>query len=466
MTFTGRDLMVAAGYKRYGEEFSKALTPVAGSWGWARGGAGFSMKEPFAGAWQMNVEEKQCDILCYPTLYACLSRISRDIGTLPFLLQQEDSSGIWNNVDNPAYSPVLRKPNHYQTAQQFREAWALSLLIHGNTYVLKQRDERNVVVKLYVLDPCRVMPMVAETGDVFYQLNYPTADNLLPNTYPGEQIIVPAREIIHDRLNTFHHQLIGVPPLCAAYWPVVKNLKILKNAASYFANGANPGGILTAPAGMTEANAEEVKNYWNTNFSGTNSGKVAVIGADMKFTSFAFKSSDSQLVEQLRYSDEQICQPFGVPPFIVGIGSIPAGMKVDDMMGMYERLALGPIIDGMETQLEEGLSISWPLGIEMDTDPLLRMDPQKRAEVWGKMGSDGLATPNEGRRRFNLRPLEGGDTVYKQMQDLPLAEAAKNTVQPKEAPAPEPDPDPEPTEEDQERAIITAINKAFERAAA
>lgn len=465
MSFTGRDLMVAAGYKRYGEDFSKALTPVA-DWRGGWGGFGRRITEPFAGAWQMNVEEKQCDILCYPTLYACLSRISRDIGTLPFLLQQEDSSGIWNNVDNPAYSPVLRKPNHYQTAQQFREAWALSLLIHGNTYVLKQRDERNVVVKLYVLDPCRVMPMVAETGDVFYQLNYPTADNLLPNTYPGEQIIVPARDIIHDRLNTFHHQLIGVPPLCAAYWPVVKNLKILKNAASYFANGANPGGILTAPAGMSKEDADDVKSYWNTNFTGSNSGKVAVIGADMKFTSFAFKSSDSQLVEQLRYSDEQICQPFGVPPFIVGIGSIPAGMKVDDMMGMYERLALGPIIDGMETQLEEGLAISWPLGIEMDTDPLLRMDPQKRAEVWGKMGSDGLATPNEGRRRFNLRPLEGGDTVYKQMQDLPLAEAAKNTVQPKEAPAPEPDPDPEPTEEDQERAIITAINKAFERAAA
>jgi HK97 family phage portal protein len=443
----------------------KQLTPVA-DWRGGWGGWGRIIQEPFPGAWQQNAEEKQCDILCYPTLYACLSRISRDIGTLPFLLQQEDSSGIWNNVDNPAYSPVLRKPNHYQTAQQFREAWALSLLIHGNTYVLKQRDERNVVVKLYVLDPCRVMPMVAETGDVFYQLNYPTADNLLPNTYPGEQIIVPAREIIHDRLNTFHHQLIGVPPLCAAYWPVVKNLKILKNAAAYFTNGANPGGILTAPAGMSKEDADDVKAYWNTNFTGTNSGKVAVIGADMKFTSFAFNSADSQLVEQLRYSDEQICQPFGVPPFIVGIGSIPAGMKVDDMMGMYERLALGPIIDGMETQLEEGLAISWPLGIEMDTDPLLRMDPQKRAEVWGKMGSDGLATPNEGRRRFNLRPLEGGDTVYKQMQDLPLAEAAKNTVQPKEAPAPEPDPDPEPTEEDQERAIITAINKAFERAAA
>jgi HK97 family phage portal protein len=419
----------------------KQLNPVAGyRGGWNR------VVEPFAGAWQMNVEEKRADILCYPTLYACLNRISRDMGTLPMLLQQEDANGIWHNVENPAYSPVLRKPNHYQNAQQFHEAWTLSILLHGNTYVLKGRDNRGVVDRLYVLDP--------------------TADNLLPNGYPGEQIIVPARDIIHDRLNTFHHQLIGVPPLCAAYWPVVKNLKILKNAASFFANGANPGGILTAPAGMSQQDAEDVKTYWNTNFQGSNSGKVAVIGADLKFTSFAFKSADSQLVEQLRYSDEQICQPFGVPPFIVGIGQIPAGMKVDDMMGMYERLALGPLIDSRENLMEEGLAISRPLGLEMDTGPLLRMDPQKRAEVWGKLKKDGLATPNEGRKPFNLGPLEGGNTVYMQLQDLPLAEAAKNTVQPATLP-PEEKPAVEVIEEDPEeqaRAFLAAIEKRFAEA--
>lgn len=463
MSFTGRDLMVATGYRRYGEDFSKALTPVA-DWRGGWGGFGRRITEPFAGAWQMNVEEKQCDILCYPTLYACLDSISSDIGKLPFTLQEEDSEGIWESVENPAYSPVLRKPNHYQTAQQFREAWILSKLIHGNTYVLKQRDERNVVVKLYVLDPCRVLPMVSETGDIFYQLNYPTADNLLPNTYPGEQVIVPAREIIHDRLNTFHHQLIGVPPLCAAYWPVVKNLKILKNAAQFFANGANPGGILTAPAGMSQDDAEAIKAYWDTSFTGSNAGKVGVIGADMKFTSFAFKSADSQLVEQLRYSDEQICQPFGVPPFIVGIGSIPAGMKVDDMMGLYYQRALQKHIEAMENLLDEGLAISRPLGVELDLEPLLRMDQGKRAEVWGKLVNDGIATPNNARKPFNLPPLVGGDTVYMQQQDFPLDQVRLNKIEPSEPVTPEPE--PEPTEEDQERAIITAINKAFERAAA
>lgn len=439
----------------------KQLTPVAdwrGGWGWKS-----RIVEPFPGAWQMNVEEKRADILCYPPLYACLNRISRDIGTLPILLQQEGRDGIWVNVENPAYSPVLRKPNHYQTAQQFRESWALSILLHGNTYVLKGRDSRGVVDRLYVLDPCRVIPMVSDTGDVFYQLSYPTADNLLPDGYPGEQLIVPAREIIHDRLNTFHHQLIGVPPLCAAYWPAVTGLKILKNSSSFFANGANPGGILTAPAGMTEKDAEAVKLYWGTNFNGEKTGNIAVIGADMKFTSFAFKSADSQLIEQLRHTGEQICQAFGIPPFIIGIGTIPAGMKVDDMMGMYERLALGPLIDSMENLLEEGLSISRPLGIEIDTGPLLRMDPQKRAEVWGKLVNDGISAPNEARKPFNLKPLEGGDTVYMQQQDFPLDQVRLNKI---EQPTQEPAPviQDEEAQEEQVRALFTAIEKRFAEA--
>lgn len=406
--------------------------------GWRR------IMEPFSGAWQQNVEEKQGTVLCYPTLYACLNRVSQDIGKLPFLLKQEDSDGIWKPVENAAYSPVLRKPNHYQTAQQFREAWTLSLLIHGNTYVLKRRDARGVVTALYVLDPCRVMPMVSDTGDVFYQMNYPDAANLLPQEYPAEQLTIPAREIIHDRLNCFHHQLIGVPPVCAAHWPAVKNLRILKSASEFFGNHSQPGGILTAPAGMTQEDADALKSYWQTNYGGENAGKVAVIGADMKFTSFAMKSADSQLVEQMQYSDRQICQPFGIPPYIVGVGEIPAGLKVDDITNTYYSFALQARIEAMEYLLDEGLNISRPLGVELDTDPLLRMDAAKRGEVMGKLVNDGIATPNEGRREFGYKPLEGGDTVYMQQQDFPLDQVRKNKIvdaaqNPASPPPPAPD---------------------------
>lgn len=393
----------------------KALNAVGGVWR----NAWRIISEPFSGAWQRNIEEKRGDLITYPTLYACIYRISSDIGKLPFSLRQRTPSGVWQEVENAAYSPVLRKPNNFQTAAQFREYWLLTKLIHGNAYVLKRRDDRNVVVALYVLDPERVLPMVSDSGAVFYQLQ---TDNLnsLPVGYPAENLIVPASEIIHDRCMTVHHPLVGVPPIAAAHWPALKNMKIMRSATEFFANNAQPGGILTAPAGMTEDDAKAVQEYWSTNFQGSNSGRVAIIGADMKFTPFAMKSIDAQMVEQMRYSDEQICQPFGIPPFKVGIGTIPSGLGVDGLNQLYYSDALQTHIEHMEVLLDEGLKIPRPLGVELDLEPLLRMDEAKRAEVETKLVGGKIKTPDEGRARFNLAPTGGGDTLWGQNQDYPL----------------------------------------------
>jgi HK97 family phage portal protein len=439
----------------------KALSPVANyRGGWRR------ITEPFAGAWQMNVEESRCDLMTYPTLYACISRISADIGKLPFALRTKDSDGIWITVPNPAYDPVLRKPNPYQTAGQFREYWLLTKLVHGNAYILKRRDSRNVVVELYVLNPERVLPMVSDAGFVYYQLQT-DALNSLPEGYPAENLVIPASEIIHDRCMTIHHPLIGVPPMAAAYWPALKNMKIMRNATKFFANNAQPGGLLTAPAGMSESDAAQVKDYWDANFTGDSSGKVAIIGADMKFTSFAMKSIDNQMVDQMKYSDEQICQPFGVPPFKVGIGTIPSGMGVDGLNQLYYSDALQTHIEHMEALLDEGLQIKAPLGVELDLEPLLRMDEGKRAEVEAKLVGGKIKTPDESRARFNLRPTGGGDTLWGQNQDYPLGMLAdRASWDPAMQPAPTPAPEQIPISEDDQAAIeeakaIVATNAAI-----
>lgn len=444
----------------------KALSSVPGAWR----NAWRMITEPFAGAWQKNIEEKQGDLITYPTLYACISRISSDIGKLPFSLRQKGKGGIWTEVSNPAYDPVLRKPNDFQTAAQFREYWLVTKLTQGNTYILKRRDNRGVVKHLYILDSCRVLPMVSDSGAVFYQL-YIDPLNDLPEGYPAENLIVPASEIIHDRCMTVHHPLVGVPPLAAAHWPALKNMKIMRSATEFFANNAQPGGILTAPAGMSDDDAKAVQNYWTSNFSGENAGKVAIVGADMKFTSFAMKSIDSQMVEQMRYSDEQICQPFGIPPFMVGIGTIPSGLGVDGVYQLYYQNSLQAHIENMEVLLDDGLKIEAPLGVELDLSPLLRMDAAKRADVEVKLVAGKIKTPDEGRAAFNLEATGGGDTLWGQNQDYPLAMLAdrKSWDQSMQAP-PEP---VQPAPEDQEavdeaksiiatRRAIDAMNKTLE----
>lgn len=440
----------------------KALDAVGGTWR----NAWRVISEPFAGAWQRNIEEKRGDLLTYPTLYACIMRISSDIGKLPFSLRARDSNGVWTEVQNAAYDPVLRKPNGFQTPAQFREYWIITKLTQGNAYILKRRDERKVVVDLYVLDPEKVLPMVSDSGAVFYQLQTDKI-NTLPPDYPAENLIVPASEIIHDRCMTIHHPLIGVPPLAAAHWPALKNMKIMRSATEFFANNAQPGGLLTAPAGMSEDDAKAVQDYWNKEFSEGKSGKVAIIGADMKFTPFAMKSIDAQMVEQMRYGDEQICQPFGIPPFKVGIGTIPAGLGVDGINLMYANDALQTHIQHMEDLLDDGLAIKRPLGVELDTEPLLRMDESKKAEIATKLVGGMVKTPDEGRRSFNLAPTPGGDTLWGQNQDYPLGMLADRkswdpAMQPPAPPAPAPEAEEDPAIVEM-RAFI-ATQKAIQAA--
>lgn len=427
----------------------KTLNPVPQRGGWWR------IMEPFTGAWQRNKEEDYGTVATYPTLYACIMRIAKDIGKLPFLLKEEQASGIWKKVENAAYSPVLRKPNHYQTAQQFRECWQVSKLTQGNAYQLKQRDERGVVTKLYPLDPFRVKPLVSETGAVYYELQ---TNNLSLIPEDGSPLVVPAREIIHDREICLFHPLIGVPPLAAANWAVIKNLRILRSAAEFFGNNAQPSGILTAPGQISDDTAKRLADYWNGNFTGANAGKVAVVGDDLKFAPLSQNSVDSQVVEQLRYSDEQICQPFGIPPFKVGIGSLPAGLKADDINILYHSDALSDRIEAMENLLDEALGISRPLGVELELAPLWRMDEGKMAEVESKLVGGKIKRPDEARRRFDLEPTAGGDTLWGQHQDYPLGVLAeRNDLAPVAPPPPDPEPEDEP--EDVARFIALILEK-------
>ncbi|HCA7769826.1 TPA: phage portal protein [Pseudomonas aeruginosa] len=422
--------------KLFGYEFKRAENALASSVPVNRGWWQI-ISEPFAGAWQRNKEERRETLLQYPTLYACISRIATDIGKLPFSLQAKNSNGIWSATESPAFSPVLREPNHYQTPQQFREYWMLSKLMQGNTYVMKERDSRGVVTGLYILDPCQVIPQVSTSGEVFYQL-YTDDLNLLP--FEDGLLSVPASEIIHDRCICPFHPLIGLPPIAAAYWPALKNMRILRSSSEFFANNAQPSGILSAPGAISDGTADRLRAYWNENFTGANAGKVAVVGDGLQFVSLASKSVDSQMVEQLRYSDEQICQPFGIPPFKVGLGTIPSGLGVDAINQLYYDDALQAHIQAMETLITIGLNAT-PYKVDMDESVLMRMDAGKKADYHKTLIDGSIETINDARMSFNLPPLVGGNTVYMQQQDFPL-DQVRNNVLPNQAQ------DPEPTDEE------------------
>lgn len=390
-----------------------------------RGSGWLTIQEPYTGAWQRNDELRADTVVSYGPVYSCVSLIASDIGKLNLRLVAVDDNGIWSAVESTAFSPVLRKPNRYQTRIKFVEYWITSKLIHGNAFILKQRDQRGVVTALYVLDPTKVTPFVTPSGDVYYQLH---RDDLSGVRDPedGGPLFVPASELIHDPMVCLFHPLIGVSPIFACGLAASQGLQIQGNSAVFFANGSRPGGVLTAPGEIGDEAAARIKEYWQTEFSGANVGRVAVLGDGLKYENMAVNANDAQLIEQLGWSAKHIAGCYHVPAYKIGVGDYPHFNNVDALNLDYYSQCLQSLIESFELSLDEGLELPKPYGTEFDLDDLMRMDSASRTQTARDAIGSGAMGPNEARKRyFNLPPVEGGDTPYLQVQNYSLAALAK-----------------------------------------
>jgi HK97 family phage portal protein len=380
--------------------------------------------EPFPGAWQRNISINTDTASSFHADFACKTLIARDIAKLRVKLVEKDKDDIWSETTSPAFSPVLRRPNDYQTRNQFYECWMLSKLSRGNTYILKVRDDRNVVTDLHILDPTRVQPLVSDDGSVFYRLS---SDNLIGI---GE-ITVPAREIIHDRFNCLFHPLVGTPPVFASGLSSMLGLNAQKASALLFENASTPGGILTLPGEISQEEEQRFKEQWESRFSRINLGRVAVMTGGAKYEKMAMTNVEGQMVESLKWSAEVVCSVYHVPPYKVGVGALPTYNNVQALNVEYFSQALQAQIEEIEELLDAALGIGWGVGMgtEFDTENLLRMDSVTLVTTIRDAVGAGVMSPNEGRAKFDLKPVKGGKQPYLQQQNYSLEALAKRDAQ-------------------------------------
>ena len=420
---------------------ARSLQPVDDSRGW------MTMHDTFPGSWQQDVHVSPDRASAYYAVFACQTLIAGDIGKLGVrLMQWNASSRIFDEVRSNAVTPFMRKPNRFQTWQKFVEFWILSKLAHGNAYVLKERDDRNVVVRGYVLDPCSVQPLVSESGDVFYRLN---SDRLAGIE---EQTVVPASEIMHDPYWCLEHPLVGVSPIYAAGLAATQGLEMQEASARSFRNGAVPSGVLVSAQRIDDTLAKDYQTRWETNYGGANRGRTAILGNGLDYKRLTDNAVDSAVVEQLKMSAEMVCTAYHVPGYKVGIGANPTFQNAEILNQIYYDTCLQPLVQGVENTLTDGLDLEAKgYAANLDEDDLLRMDKTAQVEFAAKGVERAIFSPNEARAMFNRPPVSGGASPMTQQQNYSLAALAKRdakddpfeTAKPT-APAPKPEAANEP----------------------
>lgn len=411
--------------------------------------------EPFAGAWQRNIQAPGSPaLLSFSPIYASVTRIAGDIGKLSLDLMVDENGVLTPAPKSSPFWRVLRKPNSYQTRIQFIRHWMLCKLIFGNTYAIKVRDQRGVVVALYLIDPRKVTPVIAPDGGVYYSIS---GDDLA--RIPAGIAAAPASEVIHDRGPTLWHPLVGVPPLFAAALSGALGLAIQKNSSAFFANMSRPSGILTAPGAIDESNYERLKKDWSENYSGDKVGKLAILGDGLEYKALAMTAEQSELAKQLGMTAIDVTTAYSMPAYKINQGPMPTNNNVGALNQQYYGDCLQTQIEDIEVLLSEGLEVA-PYSVQFDLDGLLRTDQASLYESLGKAIQAKLMTPNEGRGRIGLPPMKGGDSLWAQQQDHQLEALAERDAGPdpfgtaKPEPAPPADPPKEP--QDDEEADDTA----------
>lgn len=397
------------------------LQSVSSQSSWFSSWWGGPIRESFTGAWQKNVTvDSETSLLAFSAVFACVTGIAADIAKMRIKLSR-DEDGIWTEItrDQP-WLKLLRKPNHYQTRIKFIEQWIVSKLLHGNAYILKERDLRGVVNKLYVLDPRRVTVLVADDGSVFYRLQ---RDDL--SQVNEEQPAVPASEIIHDTMVSLWHPLVGVSPIYACGVSATMGNRIQNNSTNSFGNALRPGGVLTAPGHITDEAAARLKALFEASFTGSNVGRLAVLGDGLTFEPMTMTADDAQLIEQLKWTVEDVARAFHYPMYKLGGDMPPYSSGPETLTLMYYTDCLQPLIESLEVSLDEGLELATDIHTELDLDNLMRMDTKSLFETNNLGVTGGWLAPDEARFKANYKGVKGGDTPYLQQQNFSLAALAK-----------------------------------------
>lgn len=403
-----------------------------GQWYWPPSGNG-DRGPP--GTWQRNLNavHDPSALVAFSAVYSCVNVISGDLAKLPPRIMQVMPTGEEKELLNDPYEVVLRMPNHYQSGVDFIQLLMLSTLISGNGYAYMRRNGRNEVSELHPLDPRRTWPNVAPDGSVYYT----TGQNVLAGIKDGA--VIPARDIVHHRLPmSAGYPLVGVTPIYAAASSSAMGIRILQNSQALFQNMSRPSGQLTTDLPLAEDQAVKVATRFEQQYSDGNIGKTFVAGSGLKWAPITINAVDSQLIEQLRWSVEDVARVFRVPPFLLGDSSKVTYRNSEQLGRAYLAGCLGYHVQALQERLNLAFDFGNRFKVQFDLDALLKTEIDTRYTAYQSGLSAGWLTVNEVRALEGYAPVKGGNENMMQSQNQPLSVLVDNAKNPKPLPAPEP----------------------------
>ena len=336
--------------------------------------------------------------------YAAVALIAEAIGSLPLKLYRQDGDDRKTATDHPLHTVLHRAPNGQQSATEFWEWMVSSMLLTGNAYARVTRgfDGQARSLDPMVTDRVTIMRKGETIGGYEYTDRDGKRERLLPS------------EVFHLRHRAGNDPLVGVSPITAARAVIQLAQAEAQHGQSTFDNGTRASGILSMPGRLKPEQRQAIAASWASQYAGgANAGKVPIMEEGSTFTPISLSLADSEWVAARRFSVEEICRIFKVPPVLLADLSHSTYSNSVAMDMFFAKHTLGRHLSAIEGAINRQLltpQAARTMYAEFSLEGLLRGASTERAAFYASAIASGWMLRSEARKLENFCVIDGLDS--------------------------------------------------------
>ena len=334
-----------------------------------------------------------------------VSRISNTISTLPLEMFQYTSRGIQDIWSNPL-AKLLKNPAVEESATLFYQTLVRHLLIRGNAYVFKHRNNRGEVICLEIIDPMCIRVDRFDDGRKRYNITGQRGG------------IYTDRDIIHiPLLGEGYNGTVGMSP-CDAHRDIIRQNMLIQEFIAITINHGIGSRLLIEldkdnfkpGSSKLQALVQEFSEYCAKFIYGQeNAQKPIITPPGTKIGTIELPDLvKTEIVKLYDASCNAVYLLFNVPPEVINskeqkYGSLSA--KYEDFL----RISIHPLCSHIAKCFEKSLFEPEQLNscfLKFNYDSLLDTDREKKIDSALKEYHGGILTLNETRRKLGLQSVE------------------------------------------------------------
>ena len=340
-------------------------------------------------------------------VYACVRVISEAVASLPLQLYKYHGGGALLADDHPLYDILHSVPNAEMTSFVFRETLMSHLLLYGNAYAQIIRDPLGRIKELYPLLPSKMDVCRNEAGELYYTY-YRERDEAKPKEEKGG-VTLRREDVLHIP-GLGYDGIQGYSPVALAKNAIGMAIATEDFGARFFANSANPGGVLESPHSITDGS--KLRDVWENIYKGQGNHSIAVLEDGLTFKPVGIEPEKAQFLETRRFQLNEIARIFRVPPHMIGDLERSTFNNIEQQSLEFLKFTLDPWLKRLEQQFEKSLLTPAERKtheIRFNVDGLLRGDYEKRMKGYSIARQNGWMSANEIRALERQNPIPGGD---------------------------------------------------------